>query len=97
MAYYSKIGQLMPLLGLNNGMLQRLSKEFGIADFALQWFESYFVDRKQSVIINGINSDTRVLAGGVPRILQCTPNHWVTFYENMALSIIPSLMTNSSI
>ena len=48
-------------------MLQRLSKEFGIADFALQWFESYLVDRKQSVIINGISSETCVLESGVPQ------------------------------
>lgn len=48
-------------------MLQRLNKDFGITGTAHQWFQSYLTDRKQSVVIKGVKSDTTDLDCGVPQ------------------------------
>ena len=52
---------------MNTNMLQRLSSGYGIVGTALDWFRSYFNNRTQSVVINGIESDPNVLTQGVPQ------------------------------
>ena len=40
----------------HNILLSRLQSHVGVCDVALQWFRSYLSERKQSVLINGVNS-----------------------------------------
>jgi hypothetical protein len=48
-------------------LLKRLETTFGIKGSALSWFKSYLTNRTQSVVVNGIKSDTSVLHFGVPQ------------------------------
>ena len=48
-------------------LLTRLSERFGVKGTALKWFKSYLSDRYQSVVINGIESDSQKLNFGVPQ------------------------------
>ena len=48
-------------------LLTRLQHTFGISDTALSWFSSYLSDRKQTVLINGIYSQSAHLTCGVPQ------------------------------
>ena len=48
-------------------LLERLHTEIGIGGTALDWFESYLVDRHQVVSIRGDHSDSRLLHYGVPQ------------------------------
>ena len=48
-------------------LLTRLQHTFGISDTALSWFSSYLSDRKQTVFINGIYSQSAHLTCGVPQ------------------------------
>jgi hypothetical protein len=45
--------------------LKSLESTFGIKGLALSWFESYLTNRTQSVVVNGIKSETSVLHFGV--------------------------------
>ena len=51
----------------HNIMLSRFQNQFGITGTALQWFQSYFTQRKNHVHINGANSDIVPLICGVPQ------------------------------
>ena len=48
-------------------LLTRLQHTFGISDTALSWFSSYLSDRKQTVLINDIYSQSAHLTCGVPQ------------------------------
>ena len=48
-------------------LLKRLELSFGIKGSALAWFESYLVNRKQSVQINQSFSDSSLLIYGIPQ------------------------------
>ena len=49
-------------------LLQRFHDRFGITDTALDWFTSYFNNRKSRVILpDGVTSDETVLRFGVPQ------------------------------
>ena len=48
-------------------LLDRLHTELGIGGTALDWFESYLVDRHQVVAIGGEHSDSHLLRYGVPQ------------------------------
>ena len=47
--------------------LERLESEYGISNTALRWFESYFEDRHQTVIVNGAESAPKALTTGMPQ------------------------------
>ena len=51
----------------HNTLLNRLHTELGIGGTALDWFESYLVDRHQVVSIRGEHSDSCLLRYGVPQ------------------------------
>ena len=51
----------------HNILLSRLQSHLGVCDVALQWFRSYLSERKQSVLINGVNSKSMPLTCGVPQ------------------------------
>ena len=48
-------------------LLSSLEHDFGVKGHALQWFESYLCERKQSVCVNGHLSPSKVLTSGVPQ------------------------------
>ena len=48
-------------------LLSRLSQNLGLCDTALNWFQSYLAERKQSVMINGTKSKMVPLNCGVPQ------------------------------
>ena len=51
----------------HNMLFDRLVSRFGVTDAALLWFQSYLKDRQQSVNIDGVQSDPKPLAYGVPQ------------------------------
>jgi len=51
----------------HNIMLDRLHHNCGITDTCLQWLSSYFSDRTQSVVIDGLSSSPHALTTGVPQ------------------------------
>ena len=48
-------------------LLERLYTYYGISGTALEWFRSYLSGRTQSVVINGIHSQEKMLDHGVPQ------------------------------
>ena len=48
-------------------LLQCLHHHFGIADCALDWFQSYLSNRHQTISVNGVQSDPVKLWFGVPQ------------------------------
>ena len=48
-------------------LLNRFNKEFGIRGKSLNWFESYFSERTQSVVIRGVKSEPVPLSQRVPQ------------------------------
>ncbi len=48
-------------------LLERLSSDLGVIGTALHWFQSYLEDRKQSVTIRGVKSETGDVLWGVPQ------------------------------
>ena len=48
-------------------LLARLRTRIGITGTALKWCQSYLTDRSQSVVINGVRSDSAALTCGVPQ------------------------------
>jgi hypothetical protein len=48
-------------------MISTLEETFGINGTALKWYQSYMRDRTQSVVIDGIKSEPKVLRCGVPQ------------------------------
>ena len=48
-------------------LLNRMETKLGICGNALKWFESYLVNRTQSVYINGNQSSEETLKCGVPQ------------------------------
>ena len=48
-------------------LLQRLRQRYGIGGKVLQWFESYFHQREQSVLINTSKSDPLTMEWGIPQ------------------------------
>ena len=47
--------------------LKRLESDYGITNTALKWFESYFENRQQTVIVNGAESAPKALSTGMPQ------------------------------
>ncbi len=48
-------------------LLKRLTSSLGVTGNALQWFHSYLTGRKQTVVIQGVESTERDLLCGVPQ------------------------------
>ena len=60
-------------------LCHRLSSRFGIRDTALKWFSSYLNNRKQSVLIDTVNSDCHHLWCGVPQGSVAGPLEFIMF------------------
>ena len=48
-------------------LINRLKNRLGVRGNALQWFQSYLSDRRQTVFINGSKSKEKLLDCGVPQ------------------------------
>jgi len=51
----------------HQALLQRLSTRFGIRDTAFKWLTSYFCNRRQSVLIDGVKSAPKEVLRGAPQ------------------------------
>ena len=51
----------------HNVLLDRLSTCFGIKNSLLTWFQYYFCNRSQNVVVNNIASGYFQLSSGVPQ------------------------------
>jgi hypothetical protein len=60
-------------------LLTRLKKRFGITEEAHQWISSYFDNRKQSVLINGVTSKEHVLTCNVPQGSVLGPKFFIDY------------------
>ena len=66
-------------------LLQRLDYGFGIKDTALQWIRSYMSGRQQSVVIDGIMSESCPLITGVPQGSGFGPKGYKKYYRPVGI------------
>ena len=64
-------------------ILKILSGQYGFGDVVLNWFKSYFNDRKYSVAVNQSHSDTFNLTVGVPQGSILCPLLFILFTKNL--------------
>ena len=65
------------------GLLNRFHKEFGIRGKPLKWFESYFSERTQSVVIRGVKSVPVLLSQGVPQGSVIGPKAYTVYTKSL--------------
>ena len=73
-------------------LLDRLHTEHGIGDTALDWFESYPVDRHQVVAIGGEHSDSHLLRYGVPQGSVLGPQLFTVYTSHLGRIICAHVM-----
>ena len=61
------IDQLKSFVTLSFNILQYKLDHYGIKDNALKLLKSFLIDRLQSVVFNGQNSETSIIKTGVPQ------------------------------
>ena len=64
-------------------LLNRFNKEFGIRGKPLKWFESYFSERTQSVVIRGVESEPVPLSQGVPQGSVIGPKAYTMYTKSL--------------
>ena len=64
-------------------LLNRFNKEFGITGKPLKWFESYFSERTQSVVIRGVKSEPVPLSQGVPQGSVIGPKAYTMYTKSL--------------
>ena len=64
-------------------LLNRFNKEFGIRGKPLKWFESYFSERTQSVVIRGVKSEPVPLSQGVPQGSVISPKAYTMYTKSL--------------
>ena len=64
-------------------LLNRFNKEFGIRGKPLNWFESYFSERTQSVVIRGVKSEPVPLSQGVPQGSVIGPKAYTMYTKSL--------------
>ena len=64
-------------------LLNRFNKEFGIRGKSLKWFESYFCERTQSVVIRGVTSEPVPLGQGVPQGSVIVPKAYIMYTKSL--------------
>ena len=70
-------------------LLNRLEKRFGITGSALKWVLSYFENRRQQVVVDGVKSEETVLSCNVPQGSVLGPKFFLD-YESPLGEIIRS-------
>ena len=71
----------------NHKILLKKFEHYGIRDVANNWFKSYFSDRKQFVILDGINSEVLEITGGVPQGSILGPLLFTIYINDMHIAI----------
>ena len=64
-------------------LLNRFNREFGIRGKPLKWFESYFSERTQSVVIRGVKSEPVLLSQGVPQWSVIGPKAYTKYTKSL--------------
>ena len=64
-------------------LLNRFTKEFGIRGKPLNWFESYFSERTQSVVIRGVKSEPVPLSQGEPQGSVIGPKAYTMYTKSL--------------
>ena len=64
-------------------LLNRFNKEFGIIGKPLKWFESYFGERTQSVVIRGLKTEPVPLSQGVPQGSGIGPKAYTMYTKSL--------------
>ena len=64
-------------------LLNRFNKEFEIIGKPLKWFESYFGERTQSVVIRGAKSEPVPLSQGVPQGSVIDPTAYTMYTKSL--------------
>ena len=64
-------------------LLNRFNKEFGIRGKPLKWFESYFSERAQSIVIRGVKSEPVPLSQGVPQGSVIDPKEYTMYTKSL--------------
>ena len=64
-------------------LLNRFNEEFGIIGKPLKWFESYFGERTQSVVIRGVKSEPVPLSQGVPQGSVIGPKAYTMYTKSL--------------
>ena len=67
----------------HNLFVERLQKDYGISGAPLEWFRSYFTDRQQQVVIEGVTSDAVPLDTGMPQGSGLGPWGYTKYNKNL--------------
>ena len=65
-------------------LLDRLRNYFGISGSALNWFQSYLLDRQQIISVNSFQSDPAVFQFGVPEGSVLGPILFVLYIQSLS-------------
>jgi len=60
-----------------------LQKRFGVTGPALTWFQSYFSNRTQTVLVSGQSSSVTTLSCGVPQGSVLGPKTFIAYTEDV--------------
>ena len=72
---------------VNHGILLNKLKIYQCDQNAVNWFESYLSDRKQKVVFEGYESDTKIVKSGVPQGSVLGPLFFLIFMNDLHLGL----------
>ena len=78
-------------------LLSRLQTSFGISGTVLSWFQSYLLDRSQTVCVKGASSKPSVLSFGVPQGSVLGPMLFVLYASPVSDVISRHVMSHESL